>query len=45
MAILPVIVFAAGAAWLESFWTLAAALVLGIGHIPSSINIASRLRA
>ncbi|WP_230313511.1 hypothetical protein [Nakamurella alba] len=40
MAILPVIVFAAGAAWLGSYWTLAATIILGISHILASFIIA-----
>ena len=37
MAILPVVAFAATAAWLANPWIAAAALVLAIGHIPSSL--------
>lgn len=37
MAILPVIAFAAAAVWLGNPWLAAAALILGVGHIPASI--------
>lgn len=40
MAILPVLVFLATAAWLSNPWIAAAALVLAAGHIPASALIA-----
>lgn len=40
MAILPVVAFLAAAAWLSNPWLAAAAVVLGIGHIPASVVIA-----
>lgn len=40
MAILPVVTFLAAAAWLGNPWFAAAAVVLGIGHIPASVVIA-----
>jgi len=40
MAILPVVAFAAAAAWLGNGWIALAALVLAAGHIPASVLIA-----
>ncbi len=37
MALLPVGVFLAGAAWLQNPWIAIAAAVLAAGHIPSSL--------
>jgi hypothetical protein len=37
MAILPVIVFVAAAAWLNDIWIAVAALVLAAGHIPAVV--------
>ncbi|QEW02796.1 hypothetical protein [Microbacterium lushaniae] len=44
MAILPVVAFAATAAWLLSPWIAASAALLAIGHIPSSLTRARALR-
>lgn len=43
MALLPVVAFLAGAAWLENPWVAIAAAVLAAGHIPSSL-ITARAR-
>lgn len=40
MAILPVAAFLTAAAWLSNPWLAAAAVVLGVGHIPASVIIA-----
>lgn len=40
MAILPVVAFLATAAWLSNPWIAIAAVVLAIGHIPSSLIVA-----
>ena len=45
MAILPVLAFTATAAWLMNPWIAASALVLGLGHIPSSLARARALAA
>lgn len=37
MAILPVVAFAASAAWLSNGWIALAAAVLAAGHIPASV--------
>ncbi len=42
MAIAPVLVFLAGAAWLSNPWIAGAALVLAAGHIPAALLIAGR---
>lgn len=40
MAILPVVAFLATAAWLANPWIALAAVVLAVGHIPSSLLMA-----
>lgn len=45
MAILPVIVFLATAAWLSNVWIAVAAVVLAAGHIPSSLIVSRELNA
>lgn len=40
MAILPVVVFLASAAWLSNPWIAAAAVILAVGHIPAALLIA-----
>ena len=44
MAILPVVVFLAGAGWLSSPWIAVAAVVLAVGHIPVSLSAARAVR-
>lgn len=43
LAILPVVVFLATAAWLSNPWIAVAAVVLAAGHIPASLRIARTL--
>lgn len=43
LAIAPVIVFLATAAWLSNPWVAAAAVILAAGHIPASLRIARTL--
>ena len=45
MAVLPVVAFLATGAWLASWWVVAAAVVLGAGHIPNSLATRRRIRA
>jgi len=45
MAILPVVAFVGTAAWLMNPWIAASAVVLGLGHIPSSLARARALAA
>lgn len=45
MAVLPVLTFAATAAWLSNPWIAGAAAILAAGHIPVSLTIARRLAA
>jgi len=40
MAVLPVVAFLATAAWLSNPWIALAAVVLAVGHIPSSLLVA-----
>ena len=44
MAVFPVLAFLACAAWLANWWLAAAALVLAIAHITTSLKIARALR-
>jgi hypothetical protein len=42
MAVLPVLVFLASAAWLGNPWIAGAAVILAAGHVPASVLIARR---
>ncbi|WP_382304072.1 hypothetical protein [Herbiconiux sp. UC225_62] len=42
MAVLPVVTFAATAAWLSNPWIAASAVVLAVGHLRVSLSIARR---